>query len=176
MLLNDLITAAIAQQPVSAEIAVRERSGAWVTGELLGQRASCTQSDDEAIRRLAGKCFSAPWTTIRLVREAGYALWRVEAMPEIAYCWASGLIEFGSTLPKGAIFIAAGPKATLRNVIAARARHGYGRSKGQLLVPGVPEAQAQAAACDAALAWLKWCAEHDGMAGNKGVVFGGRVG
>lgn len=55
-----------------------------------------------------------------------------------AYCWASGLINFGSNLPKGALPIASGPARILRPIIEAIARHGW--ESGVLLVPGIPEA------------------------------------
>lgn len=44
----------------------------------------------------------------------------------IAYAWASGLIEFGQTLPEGALPIAsARHHKRLREVINVYARHGY---------------------------------------------------
>jgi hypothetical protein len=69
-----------------------------------------------------------------------------------AYCWESGLIEFGRSWPKGSMRIAKGPAKTLREFIDTRARHGYStkRVKGRLqkipgtetlLVPGIPEAE-----------------------------------
>lgn len=76
----------------------------------------------------------------------------------IAYCWATGLIEFGRTMPEGAIEVARGGAKKLREIVGVRARHGYG--KGQLLVPGVPEASSQQEKGDALFAWLKWCADH----------------
>lgn len=85
----------------------------------------------------------------------------------IAYCWASGLIQFGRTVPDGAIEVARGQARPLRDVVGARARHGKGKSAGLLLVPGVPEADDQVEAGDALAAWLKWCSEHPRL----GVVF-----
>lgn len=85
-----------------------------------------------------------------------------------AYCYASGLIEFGALTPPGAIQIASGREATLRRVIGVLARHGYGASEGCLLVPGVPEApesEGDQAKGDALAAWLKWCS---GMK-NRGI-------
>lgn len=78
-----------------------------------------------------------------------------------AYCYASGLIQFGTRLPPGAIQIASGKEADLRRVIGVLARHGKGESTGCLLVPGVPEApesEGDQAKGDALAAWLKWCA------------------
>lgn len=83
------------------------------------------------------------------------------------YCYASGLIEFGRTLPDGALPIASGPPKALRAFIEARARHGYQtrlvngrptkiRRTDTLLVPGVPEAPDQGAALDALQAWCRW--------------------
>jgi len=84
-----------------------------------------------------------------------------------AFCYASGLIEFGRTIPDGALPIAYGPARKLRPFIEVRARHGYKTSlvKGRpskipgtdcLLVPGVPEADGQVAAVDALRAWCDW--------------------
>ncbi len=88
-----------------------------------------------------------------------------------AYCYASGLIEFGRKMPSGALPIARGPGAQLRDFIDAKARHGYKTRKVRgrvtkipgtdcLLVPGVPEAPDQLAAVDALLAWREWISEH----------------
>lgn len=84
-----------------------------------------------------------------------------------AYCYASGLIKFGRTVPDGALPIASGPPKTLRDFVEVKARHGYKtRSvKGRptkipgtdcLLVPGIPEAPDQGKALDALHAWLDW--------------------
>ena len=82
----------------------------------------------------------------------------------IAYCWATGLIQFGRTMPEGAIEVARGGAKKLREVVSVVARHGY--AKGQLLVPGVPEADTQQEKGDALAAWLKWCAQS-----SRGVRF-----
>ncbi|EMY3023615.1 host nuclease inhibitor protein [Salmonella enterica] len=55
-----------------------------------------------------------------------------------AYCWASGLIEFGNTLPEGALPIVTGNEKQVRDVVTVLARHAY---NGDLLVPGIPEAE-----------------------------------
>ncbi len=86
----------------------------------------------------------------------------------IAYCWATGVIEFGEHLPEHAILVASGEAAQLRKVVSARARHGQGESQGCLLVPGVPEAVDQAAKGDALGHWLAWCAQVP-----KGLRWGG---
>ncbi|HEJ9179937.1 TPA: host nuclease inhibitor protein [Serratia marcescens] len=68
-------------------------------------------------------------------------------MKFIAYAWASGLIEFGSTLPGGALPILIGQEKEVKKVIEVLARHS--RTNKQLLVPGVPEADDQHSAMDA---------------------------
>ncbi|EBB9299170.1 host nuclease inhibitor protein [Salmonella enterica] len=55
-----------------------------------------------------------------------------------AYCWASGLIEFGNALPEGALPIVTGSEKRVRDVVEVLARHAY---NGDLLVPGIPEAE-----------------------------------
>jgi len=84
-----------------------------------------------------------------------------------AYCFASGQIEFGRSIPDGALPIAVGPSQKLRDFIEPVARHGYhtrlikGRptkipGTDSLLVPGIPEATDQERALDALHAWLDW--------------------
>lgn len=84
-----------------------------------------------------------------------------------AYCYASGLIEFGNKLPDGALPIAIGRAKPLRDFIEVQARHGYqskvvdGRltkicGTEHLLVPGVPEAEGGIAKVDALIAWCRW--------------------
>ncbi|EMO6796986.1 host nuclease inhibitor protein, partial [Pseudomonas aeruginosa] len=52
----------------------------------------------------------------------------------IAFCWASGLIQFGDQVPEGAIEIARGDDQVVREIIEVTSRHAYdGKS---LLVPG----------------------------------------
>lgn len=89
-----------------------------------------------------------------------------------AYCWASGLIEFGPTLPEDALPIARGRERTLRPFIEGNARHGYstvivdGRptkvpGSDTLLVPGIPESGGdQSKALDALYAFRKWLAKQ----------------
>lgn len=94
--------------------------------------------------------------------------------PQVAWCWASGLIEIGDAMPPedaeggGAILIASGPKSTLEGKLSVLARHGQGASRGKLLVPGVPEAEDEVAAADALAEWLAWCGKRKSKAG---VVF-----
>lgn len=91
--------------------------------------------------------------------------------PSVAYCWATGLIEFADAAPQESIAIATGPKAHLVSLVSTLARHGMGASKGKLLVPGIPEADDQTAAADALDKWLKWCAKNNGKKHRNGVVF-----
>lgn len=99
-----------------------------------------------------------------------------DATPQMAWCWASGLIEVGDREPaiqadgSGPIVIARGPKFALKSVLDALARHGRGHSEGQLLVPGVPEAGSQREAGDALEEWLTWCASSR-SARRDGVTF-----
>lgn len=90
--------------------------------------------------------------------------------PMIAWCWASGLIEIGETVPEGAIKFAHGPKADLKCVLEAVARHGKGASEGKLIVPGIPEAESQQAAGDALQAFMDW-ARKGRFVQKHGVVF-----
>lgn len=94
--------------------------------------------------------------------------------PQVAWCWASGLIEIGDKRPAigsdggGSIEIAHGPKSPLAAVLGVVARHGQGSSVGKLLVPGVPEAEDQKAKGAALAAWLYWCGKRKS---REGVVF-----
>lgn len=42
-----------------------------------------------------------------------------------AFCWGTGLIQFGSEVPQGAHLIAAGPERALRKIISVLAVHGW---------------------------------------------------
>lgn len=88
-----------------------------------------------------------------------------------AFCYASGLIEFGRSVPAGAIVIARGPAEPLREFIAGKARHGYRTRKVRgrvtkipgtesLLVPGVPEAPNQIVGAKALRHWCDWISQH----------------
>lgn len=74
-------------------------------------------------------------------------------MTLIAYAWASGLIEFGNSLPDGALPIIAGQEKEVRDIVEVNARHS--RINEQLLVPGVPEADGQHEACDALIKFTR---------------------
>lgn len=75
-----------------------------------------------------------------------------------AWCWASGLIEIGPCVPAAAIGICVGPQAAVRRRLEVCARHGLGASDGQLLVPGIPEANTLGERLNALHSWLVWCA------------------
>jgi hypothetical protein len=88
-----------------------------------------------------------------------------------AYCYASGLIEFGKKIPAGTRVIARGPEKDLRDFIDGIARHGYrtrfvgGRrtkvpGTEYLLVPGIPEAPNQLVAEKKLREWTSWIAAH----------------
>lgn len=83
--------------------------------------------------------------------------------PQVAWCWPSGLIEFGDEVPtdaqdgSGPIKIAEGPLCELRLALGVLARHGRFESAGTLLVPGIPEAENQSRACFALVEWLVKC-------------------
>ena len=97
--------------------------------------------------------------------------------PQVAWCWASGLIEIGDKAPgdkadgSGVIVIANGPKSGLYGVLSVLARQGQGVSAGKLLVPGVPEAETPDFGADMLRAWLIWCAKGNGKKHRHGVVF-----
>lgn len=99
-----------------------------------------------------------------------------DCRPQVAWCWATGLIEIGDALPAddpdggGAIEIACGPKYALKGAIGVVARHGRGAGAGQLLVPGVPEAE-PGSEIDALLDWLDWCGKRKS---RDGVTFSSR--
>jgi hypothetical protein len=85
-----------------------------------------------------------------------------DTTPQVAWCWASGLIEIGEHAPayssdgSAAIVIAEGPKYALKGVIDVAARHGQGALEGKLLVPGIPDAPNDKAALRALDQWLEW--------------------
>lgn len=94
--------------------------------------------------------------------------------PQVAWCWASGLIEIGETPPadkadgSGAILIAKGPKSHLLSILGGVVRLSY---QGAMLVPGIPEADGGDARVDALKAWHAWCAKGNGRASRHGVEF-----
>ncbi len=97
--------------------------------------------------------------------------------PMLAWCWKSGLIEFGEVAPNdeadgsGCIVFASGPDAFLKGRVSVLARHGQGANAGKLLIPGVPEAEGKMAAVDALRAWVAWAAKGNGSRRSNGVTF-----
>lgn len=70
-----------------------------------------------------------------------------------AFCWASGLIQFGDQVPDGAIQLCTGARTTVVREVTVAARHGVA---GQLLVPGVVEASTETLKADALAIFLAW--------------------
>ena len=93
--------------------------------------------------------------------------------PQVAWCWATGLIEIGDAMPAGAILVATGPKCELQSKVAVVARTTRTGPR-QLLVPGVPEAANEAQARKALGDWLAWCAKSNGTKYAAGVTFAGQ--
>jgi hypothetical protein len=73
-----------------------------------------------------------------------------------AFVYRSGVIKIAPRCPRGdtALPLAKGPRKVLHNAIAGCARKSY--TKGIWLVPGVPEAQSDAAALKAVEAFREW--------------------
>ena len=71
----------------------------------------------------------------------------------IAYCWCNGKIEFGSTVPDGALPIVSGPSDHVRTAVEVLARWSNPTERGGddscPLVPGVPEADTDVAKLEA---------------------------
>lgn len=74
----------------------------------------------------------------------------------LAYCYRSGQIQFGRSLPEGAIKVAEGPSKKLRAMIGVTSRHAYDGKT--LLVPGIPEAETEKEAEAALRRFLDWIA------------------
>lgn len=84
-------------------------------------------------------------------------------MAKFAYAWSTGLIEFADAQEKvpGGTLLFADNVAHLTELddeafetfVSVKARHGH---KGELLVPGVPEADDPMTAVDAAYSWIEW--------------------
>ena len=81
-----------------------------------------------------------------------------------AYCFASGEIGFGPSLPYGALPIAKGEDGPLHDFISGIARHAYDNQT--LLVPGIPEAEDEDAALKALIKFRDWIS---GMRLPKGI-------
>lgn len=70
-----------------------------------------------------------------------------------AYAWANGRIDFGRTIPEGALIIAEAPAEQLREAIEGCCRLAYDGKT--LLVPGVSESGGGAAAVDALIEYSR---------------------
>ncbi|MFS4437872.1 host nuclease inhibitor protein [Paracoccaceae bacterium GXU_MW_L88] len=77
----------------------------------------------------------------------------------VAYCYRSGELEFGEDTPEGAMEIASGEEADLKDFLSPKVRHAHDGKT--LLVPGVPEAKDDDHAFLAAIAFADWLAECD---------------
>ena len=166
------------------EIQVRFTGGTYQTSTVKKLRASCTSDARTAAQRLGEKLYGNSFFSVEEVTHegapVGASTWRIHAdAVEQAWCWQSGLIEFGESMPAdgkdggGPIKIAHGPARALRATIGTLAREGWGNCAGKYLVPGVPEANGPIARVDALTKWHQWCSKRDGRPGTFGVVFGG---
>ncbi len=72
-----------------------------------------------------------------------------------AFCYPSGLIDFGATVPKGATVIARGPEPVLKPYIATKAQRGR-----DLRVPGMPQAQSVIEAQAALTRFCTWIGQN----------------
>lgn len=77
-----------------------------------------------------------------------------------AYCFASGHIDFGVTLPEGAIALATGEEHTVREIITGNARLSR-HDNETLFVPGVPEAENQREGITAVARFIQWLAKSN---------------
>lgn len=137
----------------------------------------CRHEHTEAdrVQKLRPDAGDIPWFDMVCPRCGGKSFY--DCTPQVAWCWASGLIEIGDAVPadkpdgSGALQIATGPKYALKARVGVMARHGRGDGAGQLLVPGVPEASDQDEAMDALSTWLTLCNKRkarDGVVFSKG--------
>lgn len=72
-----------------------------------------------------------------------------------AYCYPSGHIGFGATLPDGAIALATGEEKTVRDIITVNA-HLSRQDNKTLFVPGVSEADSQREGMAAVARFIQW--------------------
>lgn len=159
-------------------IAVRFTAGAHLTNTVRGVRASSTCSAVDAAQSFGQKFFGPSFLRVELLpaSQDGAAICQVISEEvATAYCWQSGRIDVGDEVPEGAIAVATGPRRALQEKLEIYARHGQGKSKGVLLVPGVPEADEGDAKVDALSAWLNWCAERNGRKDSYHVLFNGKA-
>lgn len=165
-------------QVQTTNIRVKSVCGTYQTNTVQGMRASCTTGDRQAAERLGEKLYGASLVTVSQVPVRGdntCTHWQLYAEPVHAWAWQSGLIEFGREVPAGAIRVATGMDVPLRHLVGAVARHGKGKGEGQLLVPGVPEAETEKAKVDALISWVDRYAKGNGKKVSNGVVFTNRL-
>jgi len=82
-----------------------------------------------------------------------------------AFCWPSGLIDFGKSTPKGCTVIARGHEQVLREFITSQVQRGdLGRIMkvytGHMFVPGTFEAKSQSEWSDAIGRWCRWISNN----------------
>lgn len=156
------------------DINVKYNAGAYVTNTVRGVRASSTSSAQRAAEVFGEKYFGPSFVEVA-PQSTDFLAHGVKTTPlstafrvhgddrAFAWCWQSGLIDIGEAAPEGALLFAAGPRRALEEQITAAARHGTGKSKGLLLVPGVPEARNPDAAVEALISFVEWRAERNGV-------------
>ncbi len=150
-------------QELVQDIYVADKFGAFTTNKIRGHTASCTSGAKEAAERMAGKLYGPALRSVVEVDPGNKfaRLFRATADPIIyAWCWATGLIEFGDKVPDDALELAYGPERALRAAFDVSARHGRGASAGKLLVPGVPEAESQREGLRAVQVFCVWRARN----------------
>jgi hypothetical protein len=74
-----------------------------------------------------------------------------------AYCYRSGLVEFGDQIPDGALPLDKGRGKKWRSGIEVKCRLAYDGETH--LVPGIPEAETDKAAYEAWSRFRKWIAD-----------------
>lgn len=158
----------------TAEIyVVRSSMDGFVTKATRGMRSACTYSAEVAAQRQAEKLFGPSLISVQLLSPEHVFTFRFIATadaPQIAFCWANGVIEFADTMPDGALQIATGPARALQEAVTVAARKGH--KEGVWLVPGVPEAGQQDQGLEALEQWLRWHGlKHNAHKLNHGVTF-----
>jgi hypothetical protein len=170
------------QDKTTLEVVVKNTGNTYVSARVNGIQASCTSGAKQAAERFGDKYFGPAYIgvveTTAPSRDHWVTTWLVFADDKAyAWCWASGLIQIGDEPPAddphgaGPIVFASGPKRALEWALGIAARHGKGASKGNLLVPGVPEAKNQQDAVVELSLWVNQCARKNGQTGARGVVF-----
>ena len=160
--------------PLLLDIKVRSSLGTYTTNRVHGKQASCSAGPKQAAERLGQKLYGQSLVAVVDAphnQQNSESHWRLHADPVFAWAWQSGLIEFGRVVPEGALRFATGIDPVLQALVCILARHGRGKSEGQLLVPGVPEADNEIAQVDALIAWTEWCAKRNGHPDAGGVIF-----